>query len=691
MSLKLTDPVGFIKGATPSVRRAWESLGIKTIEDLLTTLPRRYDDFSQTVAIANTQNGDVVTIKGKVTQAKKMHTFRKNMSMTAVKLSDDTGTMTLTFFNQPWLLQEMVEGREIIVAGKVSLGRFGRQMTRPLWEPAEKATIAAGKIAPVYGLSGTLVQKTYRRLMQLALEQIEWPDDGLSEEWRSRYQLLAWQQAIKQAHEPETMDQAEKARKRLAFDELVTYQLALKSIMTETDAAGAFALPFDEQFAKKFVKELPFQLTDDQKIVAWKCINDMQLPKPMRRLIQGDVGSGKTVVAAFLAALVYRHGQSAALLAPTDILAKQHAETLIRFFAPFQIPLVLLTQKTKEYIHLGERKKLTLPDLDDVVKKGNQIIIGTHAIMVGSRLPKDLALAIVDEQHRFGVNQRETLAAFRRDDQKVPHFLSMTATPIPRSLALTLYGGLDVSLIHQKPSGRLPIKTTVCVSDGREQAYEAVRHAVARGEKAFIVCALIDASDVLGVRSVTDEFKRLQVGPLKNIRLGMLHGRMKAAEKDEQMRQINAGELDALIATSVIEVGVDVPKATVILIEGAERFGLAQLHQLRGRVGRSNIQSFCYLLTDVQAESLERLHLMEQISDGMRLAEEDLKIRGSGHLMGTTQSGHWAFQAARMTDVDIMLAAKECAEHWLKQDHQLESFPIWKEKVRRLQESSHLE
>jgi ATP-dependent DNA helicase RecG len=462
MSLKLTDPVGFIKGATPSVRRAWESLGIKTIEDLLTTLPRRYDDFSQTVAIANTQNGDVVTIKGKVTQAKKMHTFRKNMSMTAVKLSDDTGTMTLTFFNQPWLLQEMVEGREIIVAGKVSLGRFGRQMTRPLWEPAEKATIAAGKIAPVYGLSGTLVQKTYRRLMRLALEQIEWPDDGLSEEWRSRYQLLAWQQAIKQAHEPESMDQTEKARKRLAFDELVTYQLALKSIMTETDAAGAFALPFDEQFAKKFVKELPFPLTDDQKIVAWKCINDMQLPKPMRRLIQGDVGSGKTVVAAFLAALVYRHGQSAALLAPTDILAKQHAETLIRFFAPFQIPLVLLTQKTKEYIHLGERKKLTLPDLDDVVKKGNQIIIGTHAIMVGSRLPKDLALAIVDEQHRFGVNQRETLAAFRRDDQKVPHFLSMTATPIPRSLALTLYGGLDVSLIHQKPSGRLPIKTTAC-------------------------------------------------------------------------------------------------------------------------------------------------------------------------------------------------------------------------------------
>ena len=674
--LRWDEPVSFVKGATPSVRKAWESLGIRTVGDLLLCLPRRYDDFSKTAAIKDALNGDVVTLKVKVVKAYKLPTFRKRMQIIRVMTEDDTGKIYTNFFNQAWMLEEMTAGREIYLSGKIKTDtRFGKQIVNPLWEPAEARTIAAGKLAPVYGLSGNLAQKTYRKLVQTALEQLDWDSaPNLAPE------LMPVKDALLAVHQPTEPEDAEKGRQRLAFDEVLLYQLALGQARSQSARAGAPAIHFDEVFAKSFVKELPFPMTGDQKRASWAAFRDMERPIPMRRLIQGDVGSGKTAVAVFLCAHVQRQGASAAFLAPTDLLARQHAKTFERLLAPHHIPFYLVTRtdKPKELLRIAEQ--------------GNVIFVGTHALLEPGRMPKDLALAVIDEQHRFGVGQRETLANAARSDGRVPHLLSMTATPIPRSLALTLYGDLDISVILEKPAGRLPIITTVCWGSKREEAYRAIRTAVQRQERVFFVCPLIDPSDALGVSSVTDMFKQLTKGPLEGIGIGILHGRMKPAERDDAMKKFLEGETPVLLSTTVIEVGVDVPKATIIAIEGAERFGLAQLHQLRGRVGRSTLPSSCYLLSDAEGAALDRLRLMEKIDDGFALAEEDLKLRGSGSLFGTIQSGHDAgMQIARITDTPLIAKAREYAKEILKEDPKLANHPVLKKFTDEMRQTSHLE
>lgn len=690
--LKWDDPVAFITGATPSVRRGWEGLGIRTVGELLLTLPRRYDDYSKIVPIRLAQAGDVVTLRGRVLKCAKLPSFRKRIQIFRAVIQDDTGSISANFFQQPWVLTELIPGREIFLSGKVTVHpRYGKGIVSPLWEPADKEAIAVGKIAPVYSLTGTLAQKTYRKLIQTALRQVEMPPDPLPQEVCEKYQLLSRDMALIEAHEPANAEAAERGRQRIAFDELLSYQLALHIARQESNHAGAPAVPFREAFAKSFTKKLPFALTDDQKRAVWTALQDMEKAVPMRRLLQGDVGAGKTVVGAFLSAHTQYAGYSAALLAPTDILAQQHAKSLQRMFGPHHVPLLLVTRMVKRFYSEGQEQDLKASELEDVLRKGNVVVVGTHALLVEHRLPKDLALAIVDEQHRFGVSQREALLVSRRADGLVPHFLSMTATPIPRSLALTMYGDLDVSILRQKPEGRLPITTSVCVGEDRERAYEAIRAAVKRKEQAFIVCPLIDPSDALGVRAVTDEFTRLQQGPLEGLRIGIVHGKLKPAEKDEVMQAFSRGDVDVLIATSVIEVGVDIPQATVMAIEGAERFGLAQLHQLRGRVGRSQLPSQCFLLTDAQGTSMERLETLARIHDGFLLAEEDLKFRGSGNLMGKEQSGEAAFKAARLTDMRLMVAAQEEAQRLLKTDPALEQSLIWKQRVEELRQTAHLE
>lgn len=663
--LRFDEPVSFVKGATPSVRRAWESLGIKTIEDLFLTIPRRYDDYSKITTIREAGAGENVTLRGKVEKCAKVNTFRKRFQVFKLTISDETGKLTTNFFNQPWVLTEFTEGREIFLSGKVKYDpRFGKTLIQPLWESTDRDTLAAGKLAPVYGLAGTLAQKTYRRLMAFALENLEPHDDLLH---------------FKHVHQPESIEQAEEGRKALAYQEMLAYQVALRAARKDADIHGAPPVPFDENFAKNFVKKLPYPLTGDQKRAAWVALKDMESTRPMRRLIQGDVGSGKTVVAAFLMAHVQHAGGSAAILAPTDILAKQHAAAIRRLYGSMPIPLVLITRTEKT------------EGWEEMVKQGNAIFVGTHALLEAKRLPTDLALAVVDEQHRFGVDQRETLVVSWRTDGLVPHLLTMTATPIPRSLALTMYGDLEVSVILEKPAGRLPIKTTVCHGRGREDAYEAIRNAVKRGERVFVVCPLIDPSDALGVSSATEEAKRLAAEPLAGIKIGLMHGRMKSKEKEEAMQAFIDGETPVLVSTTVIEVGVDVPNATVIAIEGAERFGLAQLHQLRGRVGRSTLPSSCYLLTDTEGDSFQRLKLLETISDGFRLSEEDLKRRGSGNLFGTQQSGELGLRIARLTDTDVISKAQQDAAEIVKEDPELAKHPMLKRAIERLRVTSHQE
>ncbi|OGL73512.1 hypothetical protein A3E39_02065 [Candidatus Uhrbacteria bacterium RIFCSPHIGHO2_12_FULL_60_25] len=698
--LRPSDPVAGLGGLNMAQKRAIKSLGAETVGDLLEITPRRYDDYSNTVSIRAAPRNEPVTIKVTVKQLKKQPGFRRRITIIRGLLEDATGSLAVVWFNQPWLLDELKPGREIFVSGTITAKpKFGSQMANPIWEATDSPLVAAGTIAPVYPLTGSVAQKTMRELMARIVEDVDDAPDPIPEDVRSRARVAPLLDAYRSVHRPTSLDDAEEGRRRLAFDEILVYRLALGSARHDADEAGAPAVPFDEAFAKKFVSHLPFPLTPDQKKAAWASFQDMTLTRPMRRLLQGDVGSGKTVVAAFLMAMASRSDQSAVMMAPTELLAKQHASSVRRFLQVEGTPVLLLTSSEKTLWEGGEKTVFNLKQARERVLRGRLVVLGTHALLERSMLPPDTALAVVDEQHRFGVAQREALSVATRPDGKVPHLLSMTATPIPRSLALTFYGDLDVSVIRQKPSGRLPITTRVLVGEGRPldfaqgrlPAYDLVRREVAAGHRAFVVCPLIDPSDRLGVKSATDEAKRLAAGPLRGLRIGLLHGRLSNADKDGVMSSFVEGLLDVLVATTVVEVGVDVPEATVMLIEGAERFGLAQLHQLRGRVGRSSHPSFCFLLTDAEGDAVDRLTVLERTNDGFVIAEEDMKLRGSGNVLGTQQSGRDIFRAARSTDLELMTLAREAAESLLQNDPDLAKSPLLAARVASVRETSHRE
>lgn len=691
--LAWNDPVTFIHGLTSQQRRVLKNLEVETVGDLLSIMPRRYDDYSNLVKIAYVPMGEPVTLKVKIKALKKQPTFRRRISIIKGLLEDETGTISVTWFNQPWMLEHLQPGDEIYVSGEARRHpKYGTGFVSPLWEPANDETLAAGHIAPVYPLTGQVTQKTLRKIMKTAVQDLDDIEDDLPPEIVKEYSLPDPLTAVNLIHKPDSLESAEKGRARFVFEEILFYQLALRLARNRADLGGAPAVEFDQSFAKKFVAGLPFELTPDQKRGAWACFQDMEKARPMRRLLQGDVGSGKTVVAAFCAAMVYRAGYSVAFMAPTEILAKQHAKTLERFFRSHNISVLLLTSSTKSLVEGGETIKLTPLQAKERLAKGRVVAVGTHALLEREQCPADLALAMVDEQHRFGVAQREALTVLERPDKMVPHLLSMTATPIPRSLALTLLGDLDVSIIKTKPAGRRPVVTRLLVGDtGRNMAYQAIKEAVTRGEQAFIVCPLIDPSDKLGAKSVEEEVSRLKGGPLKDIRLLALHGRMSPADKDRSMDDFKNKQADVLVATTVVEVGVDIPEATIMVIESAERFGLAQLHQLRGRIGRSDKPSTCYLVASNEEASLSRLRILEKTNDGFAVAEEDLKIRGSGNVLGFEQSGRGVFKIARPEDVGIMTQARDAAVKLLAEDPLLAGHEKLKERAEVMRRTAHAE
>lgn len=688
--IRWTDPVGFLKGSTTPVRKAWLALGITTIKDLLLTPPRRYDDYSQCTTISETEHGDVVTVKVKVQSYKQQPTFRKRIQLFTLIATDATGTIRATFFQQPWLKEEFYEGREVFLSGKIAVHpRFGKQLHHPLWEPVDRPK-TTGSIAPVYGLTGTLVQKTYRRLIQQCLEDLDPASvPNIAGELGSTMSTF---ELLKQLHAPHIQEDIEVSRQGLAYCELMLHHLSLHQTKIKESKQGAPHIASQRDIAKQFAQSLPFTLTGDQKKAIWGILLEMTKPEPLRALLQGDVGSGKTVVAAFLSAMTYHQGQSTVLLVPTELLATQHAATFQRLFAHTSIPVYLFTRTHRKRYLQGEETTLTKDAIIKEVQGGNSVIIGTHALLVEGRLPEDIALAIIDEQHRFGVDQREILVKRSRKDGLIPHLVSMTATPIPRTLALTLYSDLHHVLLREKPAGRLPIATTVCRGVGRDRAYEAIREAITRNERAYIVYPLIEASDTTGAQSVLDAYKTLSKGALEGIGLGIVHGKQKPKEQAEAFEAFRTGKTPVLLSTTVIEVGVDVPEATIIMIEHAERFGLAQLHQLRGRVGRSNKPSMCFLATDVEGDKLLRLQLMERMQDGFALAEEDLKLRGSGKLFGTIQSGKdLGFRFVQTTDLHLMKKAKEQLPIFLQQHQQLTDCPAIAEHLTQQYTSAHLE
>ncbi len=686
------DPLGFLSTVTPSIRRAFAVLGIEDFGELLETLPRRYEDFSTIKLLFACQEGDQVTVRVTVKRATATGGFGRRAKLVRVLIEDASGSASALFFNQPWLLKEFTPGREILISGVIHVhDTYGRQITKPSWRPTGTEAEQQGEVLPIYSTTKSLPQKAYRRVVAAALAASPGPAQDPLPAALLPAGLIPWNETFKAIHHPAHIRETELGRRRLAFHEALVYRLAFGLTSRELAVQGGVALPFHEVFAKAFAEGLPFPLTGDQKRAVWTALQDMEKPHPMRRLLQGDVGSGKTAVAAFLAAHACRQGASTLILAPTDILATQHAETLRRLFASHHIPLLLLT-RTQKRAYLGtQEESLTATEADARARAGGLVIVGTHALLQEKRIPQDIGLVVIDEQHRFGVEQRQFLASAKRADGLYPHFLSMTATPIPRSLALTLFGDLQVSSLQEKPGERKPITSFVCIGSARVQAYDAVRAAAARNEGSFVVCPLIDPSDKLGAASVQELAVVLARGPLEGLRIGMVHGRLKPEEKDETMRQFAVGALDVLIATTVIEVGVNIPHATVMVVEGAERFGMAQLHQLRGRVGRSDLPSSCYFLSEVEGESRERLEQVARLQDGFALAEEDFRRRGAGNLFGTEQSGQLPFKAVRWEDTGLFQQAAELARTLLEEDATLAQIPWIRDEVQRKRERSHTE
>ncbi len=599
------------------------------------------------------------------------------MNIVEAVVEDVTGELAVTWFNQSYLEKTLRPGTKISLAGRIS-DRYGLSMVNPIIEKGT-TSVHTGRIVPVYGLTGSITMRRLRDAIQSALPAVSEMLDWIPGEILEKESLLSLDQALKGVHFPESGQELDQSIARLKFDELLLHQMMFARVRADRVHAKAHRIPLAETLLKTFVGHLAFELTDAQRRAVWEIVQDLDKPHPMNRLLEGDVGAGKSVVAAAAIASTNAAGYKAVYLAPTEILAAQQHTALSVFL---DSPVGLLT-RTLSKVGTQEVSRDEVLDTSDV-------IVGTHALLQDRVSIANVALIVVDEQHRFGVEQRHAL--LDAGDGPAPHLLSMTATPIPRSLALSIYGDLDLSVLDQMPPGRKPIATALVPGAQQEGMWKHVRGLIEQGQQVFVVCPLIDPSDKLGAKSVTEVAKELSMGALKGLKLQTLHGRLKSDEKEQAIEIFRAGKIDALVSTTVIEVGVDIPGATVMVIVGAERFGLAQLHQLRGRVGRSDVQSYCYLLPDNLTENSEaRLRAMVESTNGFELAEKDLLLRGPGNIFGNAQSGFPDFQLATAADVDLMKKARHRAAELLSSDPDLKNHPLVKERIERSFDKVHLE
>jgi ATP-dependent DNA helicase RecG len=663
--LSLDDPVIAITGVKDTYQARLQRLGIATIRDLLLFFPRRHEDFTTITPIAFVRPGVKTTVRAKVYHIEAHQTRYQRVKLTEAVLSDDSGKLRVVWFNQPWLVKSLHVGDEIFVAGEVDLNG-GPVMKNPDHERVSRDPQHAARLVPIYRETEGLTSRWLRPKVQAVLPLADRLEEFLPGELLRRRQFVRRAAAVRQVHFPESPAALDRARERLAFEEMFVLQVAAQLAKRARKARTAHAVAFDEMRARGFVNALPFRLTNAQRIAAWQILQDIARPEPMNRLLEGDVGSGKTVVAAMALHHVALAGLQSVLLAPTEILAHQHADVIQSLLAPFQVDVGLLVGSTP----LAARK----PMLAALTEGRLPVLIGTHALIEEGVQFRDLALTIVDEQHRFGVGQR---LAVRQKSDRTPHFLSMTATPIPRTLGLTLFGDLDISVLTEMPPGRRPVKTGLVPPEKRAGAYGFIRKEVDAGRQVFVICPLIQESDKLGVRSATVEVEKLQhdVFPELASRIALLHGRLKPAEKEAVMAAFQRGDIAILVSTSVVEVGIDIPNATVMMIEGADRFGLAQLHQFRGRVGRGSDESWCFLFTDSEdPASLKRLQAVVTHSSGFDLAEIDLELRGWGDLAGYRQHGK-DFKMASLLDAALISDAQAEAVRLLDRDPTLAGEP----------------
>ena len=681
----LDSPVTELHGISAAYAKRLERLGVATIRDLLYLFPHRYDDFSSLKTINQLMYGEEVTIVGTVTETKE-RTGKRGQSIVTTTLSDGTAAVQATWFNQPYLVKRLTPGKQLVISGKVDqyLGQI--TFSSPMWEPLDKELIHTGRLVPVYPLTKGVSARWLRRLMKRTTDywSLRLPDH-LPLALREQRNLPNLESAIQQTHFPEDWERLEQARRRLAFDELLMIQLGVLRQRHEWRKASGQPVQIDPSLLRTFLESLPFDLTSAQEKALSEILDDLQKPKPMSRLLQGDVGSGKTVVAAAALLMTVASDMQAVLMAPTEILAEQHYASLSKMWSELWLPgLTKLTSCLR--LLTGSLKPSDKESIYTEIASGKaRIIIGTHALIQEALDFKNLGLAVIDEQHRFGVAQRASL----RQKGHNPHVLVMSATPIPRTLALTIYGDLDISTIDELPPGRREIITRRMRPRERERAYNFLRSRVLESEQAFIICPLIEESEKIEAKAAVEEHRRLQEDVFPDLHLGLLHGRMTADEKEAAMRQFYRGEMNILVSTPVVEVGIDVPNATVMLIEGADRFGLSQLHQFRGRVGRGEQQSYCLLLADSPSDTgQQRLKIIESTQDGFKLADEDLKMRGPGEFFGTRQSGLPDLKVARLGDVKVLEEAREVAKRIFEEDPDLE-LPQHRLLARRVQEFWH--
>jgi len=669
----LDQPVTCLHGVSATYAKRLERLGVATVRDLLFLLPRRYDDYSRLKSIAELEYGEEVTLVGTIWDSKTRQA-RSGLHITTCILADRTGTMEATWFNQPYLARRLRPGREIVISGRVEeyLGRLTFQS--PTWEPLEREQLHTGRLVPIYPLTEGIGDRWLRRLIKSALDGfVSRIEDPLPPSLRSQENLPDLAGALGAIHFPPKQTDVETARRRLCFEEFLLIQLGVLRKRQAWRSRQSEALP-ESSAVDRFWASLPFQPTGAQQR-AWSQISaDLAAGTPMSRLLQGDVGSGKTVVALAAALQAVAAGCQVALMVPTEILAGQHFETICHLIGDLAIDRGRQgAEPVRVALLTGSLKAREKAEVRDAIGNGQlDITVGTHALIQEGVQFDRLGLVIVDEQHRFGVQQRTSLRQ-KGGANLVPHLLVMTATPIPRTLSLTIYGDLDVSVIDELPPNRRRVVTHLIAPRERERAYRFLRSQIEPGHQAFVICPLVEESDRLEAKAATEEYERLQEEIFPDLRLALLHGRMKAEEKDSTMAAFRNREHDILVSTAVVEVGIDVPNATVMMVEGANRFGLAQLHQFRGRVGRGEAQSHCLLLSDSSSEeALERLRLVERTCDGFALAEEDLRLRGPGEFFGTRQSGLPDLKVATLSDSRILEDARRAARTLFEADPALE-------------------
>ena len=685
----------------PAYLKKLHRLKIKTVRDLFFHFPHRYDDFSRFVSINELQINQVATIQGDVVKINYVPRSRwRKIGLTEALIKDKTGTIKAVWFNQPYLTQTLKPGIKINLSGKITRAKTALSFSNPAYEIVNKQDFThTGRLVPIYHETAGLTSRYLRYIIKPLLYLTETADDFLPKEIRKEFDLDYLSQSIQQIHFPSNTQSAQKARRRLAFNELFLIQLNTLRQKKELDKKRATAIPFNQKLIQSFVKKLPFKLTDAQRVAAWEIFQDIKKNKPMNRLLDGDVGSGKTIAALLAALQTAKAGCQTALMAPTEILARQHFQTFQNFLKEQNIKIALLTSSESFFRDRVPKIKLK----KQIVEGKIDIIIGTHALIQESVSFKNLALAIVDEQHRFGVVQRAALQKniyeIKDGLPTIPHLLSMTATPIPRTLALTIYGDLAFSIIKEMPKGRQKVITKIITSASRQKTYDFIKNQIEQKKQAFVICPLIEKSEKMSsnsifsldeeIKSVTKEYKKLSKEIFPRFNVAMLHGKLKPKEKETIMKEFSEGITDVLVSTSVVEVGVDVPNATVMLIEGAERFGLAQLHQFRGRIGRGDAQSYCFISNSPKNAKISgRLKAIVNCHNGFELAEKDLKLRGPGDFTGVRQSGLPDLVMASLNDLELVKETRQAARITLEKNLLT---PATEKELKKFQATIHLE